>query len=74
MKKYKVLIDLDSIKKNKRAGQTVTTVSGRKTISFEAHNLPEYFKDEENCIISEWTKIDGVKKDFKGLIIDEALA
>lgn len=73
MEKYQVNIELSSIKKNKDAGQTTTVIPGRKTVSFEAYQLPEYFKHEENCIIYEWTEIDGIKKDFKGVIISEDL-
>ena len=73
MEKYKILIDLSSIKRNENAGQTTTVLPGRKTVSFEAYQLPEYFKHEENCIINQWTEIEGIKKDFKGIIISEEL-
>lgn len=73
MEKYKILIDLNSINKNKNAGETTTVIPSRRTVTFEAYQLPDYFKDEENCIINEWTEIDGIKKDFKGIIISEKL-
>jgi len=73
MEKYKILIDLSSIKKNENAGQTTTVIPGRKTVSFEAYQLPEYFKHEENCYINEWTEIDGIKTNVKGIITSDEL-
>jgi len=73
MKKYKVNIDLSSIKKNKDAGQTTTIIPGKKTVSFWANQLPEYFKDGENCIIIEHTIKNGMEEDFEGIITSEDL-
>jgi 5-methylcytosine-specific restriction endonuclease McrA len=73
MIKHKVNIDLSSIKKNKGAGTTTTIVPARKIVTFSVYKLPEYFKDGENCIITEWSVIKVKLRDLKGVITSDDL-
>jgi len=73
-RKYFVKIDLDSIEKNKDAGKTISYFLRRQTIYFETNQeLPDYFKDGENCYITEqcWTPDGQVK--IRGVINSDEL-
>lgn len=64
-----ILINLNSIKHNPNAGATSTFVGGTWTIYFNCvGKLPLFFKDGENCRITE---IDNDK--HSGIILDPAL-
>lgn len=53
MKIYYIKIIPNSIEKNKDAGETVSYLAGRKEVRFITVNLPDYFIDGKNCIITE---------------------
>jgi hypothetical protein len=54
MSEYKLLIDLNSIKRNSNAGGTSTSVYAGHTIKFTADILPNDFIDGENCYLTNW--------------------
>lgn len=54
MKKYFIEIDLKTIQKNPNAGNTITYYPGCKKVTFEAKELPPFFIEGVNCIITEW--------------------
>lgn len=70
-----IKIDIDSIKKNRDAGNTVTSFLTGRTIKFSCHKLPECFIDGDNCFISSYEIdiSDGSKMDFQGVIINNEL-
>lgn len=70
--KYKILIDLNSIKENERFGQTSTTILNSVEYGFESNFLPKDFIDSENIIVETWSIIGGEKK-YSGKIIDPSL-
>lgn len=61
----------ESVKKNPQAGKTITRVYGARDISFEIKGeMPDYLKDEENCVITSWSENP---KWCKGLLFNEDL-
>ena len=70
--KYKILIDLDSIKENERAGETSTTILNSVEYGFESNFLPKDFIDGENIVIETWSLMNGEKK-YSGKIIHPSL-
>ena len=55
MKKFFIKIDLNSIEKNKNAGNTVTRFSRRSYITFQCDQLPNDFILPEGCYIMQHT-------------------
>lgn len=74
MKKYFIKIDLDSITKNKNAGQT-TSVGNTKKEAFFAHSsMPKGFVDGENCIITTFeVRNDKSIHNVEGIVVSEKL-
>lgn len=66
-----VKIIRSSIKKNPDAGKTATRIYGPREITFEIKGeIPEYLKDEENCVVTTWS--DNPKW-CKGLLYNDDL-
>ena len=66
-----IKIDRKSIRKNTNKGRTQQKVAGARNTTFTCKGeLPEYMKDEDNIIITEWSIEQGIKE-YKGIIIDE---
>ena len=59
-----ILIDLNSIKKNKDVGSTHTLLRGVRTVTFEAAELPEYLTDGKDCHITQWMQDDVGNKTY----------
>ena len=55
MKKYFIEIDLKTIEKNPDAGSTFKYYPGKMQVSFETKELPSFFINGENCVITEHT-------------------
>lgn len=66
----KIYIELESIKKNKNAFSTQSTILMGSEIEFESNFLPNDFRDNENVSILTWGSDGG----YTGLIIDPKLA
>lgn len=69
--KYIIEIDRESIKRNPRAGETMTVVGHRKTATFDiTGDLPDFFIDGENVMITE-SAYGGFIQSYKGEIFDD---
>lgn len=55
MKKYFIKIDVNSIKKNKNAGNTITKLPGKKNIYFECNYLPDFLENNKACFIEDYS-------------------
>lgn len=73
MNKYIIKIRLNSIIKNKDAGNTQSKCYHGKTIRFKAYELPKMFKDGVNCVVQQHKKINGIPHDYEGIITSDDL-
>lgn len=65
-----IQIDINSIKKNKNAGETVSYFQGEKYCKISGNEIPSFLKHEENCWIESINTIDEKVVNFCGLLYD----